>query len=195
MQMMTDLIHNFFSVEFIIGLVVGFVTNRGYQLIKVWWLDRHEPLPGGGHRDRRAALAVDLRYFAGVIAAAVALWSVYQTQANANEAHRITSEARTFAAETQACQAQLILAIKQRADITAIVTEQSNEQRDALANWLHTLLQPPENIAALRQDDPVRQQWAIDVTTSYFNQIQRSQVRQAVTDAKRQPLPDPYCPR
>lgn len=90
-------------------------------------------------------------------------------------------------------QKQLIVAINLNRGITAEYNEKANEQRTALADWLKTLLDPPPNIRNLSPSDPVRQQWGIDVTTRYYDTIQKAQRDQENADASRPRYPDPDC--
>lgn len=184
-----------FSWSFLVGVLVGFTLSRLLCLYRVIKLDREHPLPSGRHRSRFEAIAIDPRWFAGAIAVTVAAWSIIQTQHNADEASRITAEARQFAADTRACQADLIESIVTSRRLNNEYNALSAEQRNALADWLNTLLNPPAEIAALDGTDPVRQHWAVGVTAQYFSTLQRSQREQADNDEQKQrnPLPDPEC--
>jgi hypothetical protein len=187
------ILSNLYSWQFGIGLLVGFLLSRVWEIIKVCELDKQKPLPSGKHRSWRKAVQVDPRWFTGAIAIVFLLWSVYTTQANTSGNQRIAAEAKAFAAETRQCQRVLIVAIQAGRVVTSEYNRQSEEQRNALADWLRTLLSPPPEIARLDGSDPVRQQWAVDVTSAYFNNIQKSQQEQAATNGKRPPLPDPDC--
>lgn len=192
---MSGLIANLFSWTFAGGLLLGFLGSRLWALIKVCWADRRRPLPDGKRRDKWAAVAVDPRWIAGLIAVAVAGWSVFQTSSNADHARQITEDARAFAEETRNCQKILIDAIEARARISAENDRLSRIQRDALANWLRVLLNPPPEIARLPQDAPERQNWAIGATSATFRIIADAQRQQEVNEAERRahPLPAPSC--
>ena len=187
-----SIVTNLLSWSFAIGLVLGFLLSRIWELVKVCRLDKAKPLPDGKRRSKWRAVSIDPRYFTGLIAVCFLSWSEFTTQANADNNTRIAAEAKQFAAETRQCQKVLIVAINEGRAVTTEYNRESEEQRASLANWLRTLLQPP-NIARLAPNDPVRQQWAFDVTTLYFNTIEESARKQAVTDANRPPLPGLDC--
>lgn len=184
---------NLWSWSFGIGLLVGFLIDRAWEIVKVCRLDKRKPLPDGKHRSKWKAIQIDPRWLSGLIAVSFLFWSVYTTQANTNENKRIAAEAKAFAADTRQCQKVLIVAINAGRLVTTEYNRQSEDQRVSLANWLRTLLNPPPEIAQLDGGDPVRQRWAVDVTTNYFQHIQQSQDEQAKTDASRPALPDPDC--
>lgn len=188
-----SIVQNFMSWSFAIGLLIGFLGSRTWEVVKVCRADKRNPLPGGKKRSKWRAIQIDPRWLTGLIAVSFLSWSVYTTQANATANSRNAAEAKAFAAETRQCQKVLIVAINAGRTVTTEYNRQSQEQRTALSDWLRTLLQPPPDIAALPGNDPVRQQWAVDVTSNYFQTIQRSQSEQAVTDASRPALPDPDC--
>lgn len=192
---MTNLVTHLFSWSFVIGVVVGFALNRAAVLLRVCWLDRHQPLPDGSHRSKLRAVMIDARWFAGAIAISVAAWSVFQTQENTNQAARITVEAKVFAEKTRECQKILIQSITASRKLSNEYNALSAQQRDAVSDWISTLLSPPPNIAALDGADPVRQNWAIGVTAQFHATIQRSQIEQARNDEQRRAhqLPDPDC--
>lgn len=182
---------HFVSTGFAWGFILGFLANRMYCLLHAMWLDRHRPLPDGKHRSKLQAISIDPRAAAALVMILAVGWSLYRTQENTNTSARITAEAREFAAATRACQKQLIVAINLNRGITAEYNEKANEQRTALADWLKTLLDPPPNIRNLSPSDPVRQQWGIDVTTRYYDTIQKAQRDQENADASRPRYPDP----
>lgn len=184
---------HFVSTGFAWGFILGFLANRLYCLLHAMWLDRHRPLPDGKHRSKLQAISIDPRAAAALVMILAVGWSLYRTQENTNTSARITAEAREFAAATRACQKQLIVAINLNRGITAEYNEKANEQRTALADWLKTLLDPPPNIRNLSPSDPVRQQWGIDVTTRYYDTIQKAQRDQENADASRPRYPDPDC--
>lgn len=184
---------HFVSTGFVWGFILGFLANRMYCLLHAMWLDRHRPLPDGKHRSKLQAISIDPRAAAALVMILAVGWSLYRTQENTNTSARITAEAREFVAATRACQKQLIVAINLNRGITAEYNEKANEQRTALADWLKTLLDPPPNIRNLSPSDPVRQQWGIDVTTRYYDTIQKAQRDQENADASRPRYSDPDC--
>lgn len=192
---MSSAIANLFSWGFVVGVVLGFALSRAWCVYKVWRLDRVRPLPRGQRRSWWGAAAVDARYVAAAVGIGFLGWSIFQTQTNANEAHRITQEARMFALETRHCQQVLIAAIAQSGRITAENDAESESQRDALAAWLKALLNPPPDIARLNGADPIRQRYAIQVTERTNAIIDESQERQRQNEARRAPLPEPNCGR
>lgn len=190
---MIDVLSHLVSWSFGIGLLAGFLLSRLWEVVKVCWLDRRKPLPDGRKRSKWQAVQIDPRWLSGLIAVSFLTWSVITTNSNAANVTKVAEDAKAFAAETRHCQKVLIVAINAGRAITTEYNGQSQEQRNALANWLRTLLDPPADIARLPGDDPVRQRWAIDVTSEYFNHIEQLQKEQAATDASRPPLPDPDC--
>lgn len=206
---MPDVISPLFSWGFAVGVVVGFALNRTYHYLRVCWLEKRQPLPDGRHRSRLKAVQVDPRAFAAVVMIAVVGWSIFKTQANANEAARITEDARVFAAETRECQRQFNEALTVRARITSEDGELSNQLSDlrsdideATGTWINRLLNPPAEIAALPINDARRQAWNFDVTTVYFQRTDklRAQVRAVIAERKqkqrereRTGLPAPTC--
>ncbi|WP_431231463.1 hypothetical protein ACQ856_18045 [Mycolicibacterium psychrotolerans] len=183
---MSSVVANLFtSWTFWVGLLVGFVLSRAWCGLKAW---RH-------HRPVRPALTVDMRHVGALLGVAFMVWSVVQTNANADESHQIAAEAQRFAAETRQCQQVLITAIRQSRQITTENDAESEAQRDALAGWLRALLNPPPEIARLDGADPARQQYAIGVTERTNAAIDASQDRQRQNEARRAPLPDPDCGR
>lgn len=190
---MASVVEGLFSWGFVLGLVVGFCLQRGWHMVRAMWLNKHYPLSGG--RRRSCSPAVDMQRFAAVVMVGVVAWSVYKTSDNANDTSQLAADAQTVAKQNTDCQNELITAINRSREVTKAVNAESAKQRDALADWLRTLLSPPPEIRALPGDDPARQQWAIGVTTAYFNLIERSQRDQAAADAKRPELPEPNCDR
>lgn len=189
------ILENLWSWQFGSGMVAGFVLSRVWCLLRVMWLDKREPLPDGRRRSKWSAVSVDPRLLAAVIGALFLGWSVLTTQENATQNARIAADAKAFATATRQCQLQLIAAIRQSRQVSAENDVESEKQRDALAAWLGTLLNPPAEIAKLDGADPVRQRWAIDVTQASFAEMQASQDRQRRNEASRAPLPEPDCGR
>lgn len=195
---MDSVLVNLFSWPFVIGLVAGFLIDRAY---------RYALAVLAGRGDRWSAITIDGRWLAGVIAFGVAGWSIYQTQANANEAQRITNEATAFAQRTQDCQAALISAIIGSRRITADNDRLSIGERELLADqqrvqteWLGRLLNPPPEVADLDINDPVRKRYNIDITRGFLARSEEIRQRidviadeQRTTDKHRPPLPDPNC--
>ena len=99
-----DIVSNLISWGSLVGFVLGFATLRAYQVVKVCRLDKVKPLPDGRRRSKWEAVAIDPRYGAAAVGTVFLVWSVLQTQSNADEN-------KALSARTQACQARLIRAI------------------------------------------------------------------------------------
>lgn len=195
------------SWSLLVGFVLGFVANRAFHLLRVFWLERCRPLPDGRHRSKWDAVAVDPRWFAALVAVAFLGWSVFQTQDNATDNARIASDAKTFAAQVQKCQADLIASIIGSRKISADNDRLSQAERDLLAEgsrlsreWLGSLLLPPPDIARLTANDPERQKYTLDRTRTYFDQVGDVNRRidavhdeQQRNERERPALPDPQC--
>ena len=206
-----DIVSNLISWGSLVGFVLGFITSRVWQVVKVCRLDKARPLPDGRHRSKWKAIAIDPRYAAGAIAVVFLVWSVAQTQANADEN-------KALSARTQACQARLVTAITESRKVTAenerISFEDdklSQEERALLADlaryqsdWLGRIFDPPPDVDMLDRDDPVRERYVLDVTRGFFNRAaevnrridgihieQRDNERARPTS--RPALPDPNC--
>lgn len=198
---------NLWSMSFFVGLVCGFLLNRAYCLLHTLWLNRYRPLPSGRRRSLLDSISVNPRAIAALIGISVAFWSVYQTQANANENARIAAETRVFAIAVKQCQEQLIGAIIGSREITTDNDRLSVMERDLLAEtqriggeWVGGLLSPPADIARLDVNDPVRVQYNTGVTRWYFQRlgelnraIDAVQDEQAANAQSRPALPDPDC--
>lgn len=188
-----NLFHHLVSTQFAVGFLLGFVVNRIYCLAHTMWLDRYRPLPDGKHRSKWEALTIDPRAAAALVMILAVGWSVYRTQENTDRSVQITAEAKAFAEQTRACQKQLIRSINANRDVTKEYNAKAMEQRTALADWLKLLLDPPANIRGLAVNDPVRVQFNIDITTRYYDVIEKAQQEQLAADAARPRYPDPDC--
>lgn len=198
---------NLLSWSFVVGVVAGFALSRIWCVLKLFRLDRTDPLPNGRRRPKLEALAIDRRYLAGAVAVAFLSWSVLQTEANAEENARIAAGARDFAAAVQKCNAELIAAITGSRQITADNDRLSKEERALLADgqrasreWVGALLQPPADVAALPEGSAERIRYEIETTRNYFARIGRIQARidavhdeQNRNERERPALPDPQC--
>ena len=207
-----DIVSNLISWGSLVGFVLGFITFRVWQVVKVCRMDKARPLPDGRHRPKCwQAIAIDPRYAAGAIAVVFLVWSVVQTQANADEN-------KALSARAQACQARLITAITDSRKVMALNEQISfdddrllREERALLADlaryqaeWLGRILDPPADVAAADRSDPVRERYVLDVTRGFFNRAaevnrridgihieQRDNERARPTS--RPALPDPNC--
>ncbi|AYD84239.1 membrane protein [Mycobacterium phage Sizemore] len=201
------IVDDLWSWPFLAGVVAGFLLSRAWSMFKVWQLDRRYPLPGGRRRDVWAAAAVDARWVAGVVGALFLVWSVVQTQENANENARIAAEAKSFAAAVQQCQSDLIASIMGSRSVTTENDLLSVEERALLAEgqrlgheWLGSLVAPPPDIDRLGPSDPARSRYFIERTRVYFDQLADLNRRiEAIHDEQfsnqrtRPALPDPDC--
>ncbi|AKF14533.1 hypothetical protein SEA_CAMBIARE_31 [Mycobacterium phage Cambiare] len=216
---MGSVFSNLLSWSLVVGIVIGFVLSKLWQLARVCWADKHRPLPDGRKRSKWQAIATDRRWLVGMIAVAFLGWSVFTTSENATNNERNAREAAAFAARVQDCQAQLIAAIQQSRQVTAenekISADNdrlSQEERGLLADgqralveWVGKLIDPPDaRIKALDVNDPVRQQYGVDVSRGFFNRVGdinkrieaihgEQRANDAARPAQRAPLPDPDC--
>lgn len=196
-----NVLDNLWTWQFLAGVIVGFVLSRAWCVVKVVWLDRIQPLPGGRHRSKWNAVAVDARWVAGAIGALFMVWSVVTTQQNADENQRI-------AASVQRCNAELIAAINGSREVTTDNDRLSQAERDLLAEgsrlgreWLGSLLDPPPDVDRLAPADPARQRYIVERTRIYFDQIgdvnrgiSAVHAEQLRNQESRPALPDPSCP-
>ena len=214
-----SIVTNLLSWSFAIGLILGFLLSRVWEVVKVCRLDKRKPLPDGKKRSKWKAIAVDPRYFTALIAVCFLSWSVFTTQANTNDNRENAREATAFAGRVQQCQAALINAILDSRTVTARIEKLaadndrlSQEERRLLADgqrllveWVGKLLDPQDlRMKGLEVNDPVRQQYNVDVTRAFFvrageinTRIEAIHAEQARNDASRPAarpaLPDPDC--
>lgn len=214
-----SIVTNLLSWSFAIGLLAGFLLSRVWELVKVCRLDKRKPLPDGKKRSKWKALAVDPRYFTGLVAVCFLSWSVFTTQENTNDNAANAREATAFAGRVQQCQALLITAILDSRQVTARIEKLaadndrlSQEERRLLADgqrllvdWIGKLLDPQDpRVKGLDANAGARQQYNVDVTRVFFDRageintrivaIHQEQSRNdAARPAARPALPDPDC--
>lgn len=214
-----SILTNLMSWSFGIGLLAGFLLSRAWELVKVCRADKRNPLPDGRRQSKWKALQIDPRWLAGAIGVTFLFWSVYTTQGNTNDNRENAAEATAFAARVQQCQAQLITAIRDSRTVTAQIEKLaadndrlSQEERKLLADgqvllvqWVGKLLDPQDPaVKDLAPNNPVRQQYNVDVTRGFFNRAAEINTRimaihdeQDRNDASPPParpaLPDPDC--
>jgi len=162
-----------YSLPFLLGALVGLVLDRIIKCAEAKWLDKHDPLPDGkAHKPAGYS-----RTYVAALLAAMTLGYVLLTMI------RTENNYEGLAQELADCQA-----------INAQNDRLSREQRDlfldlneAETSWLTRLVAPdsPE-IAALDQNDPRREAWAIDVTIVYNERAGKlnEQIR-AISDRQR----------
>lgn len=214
-----SILTNFMSWSFAVSLVLGFLLSRVWEIVKVCRADKRNPLPSGKRRSKWKALSVDPRYFTGAVAVAFLFWSVITTQGNTDDNRENAREATAFAGRVQQCQAQLITAIIDSRKVTAQIERLaadddrlSQEERKLLADgqvllveWVGKLLDPQDpRVKDLSPENPVRQQYNVDVTRGFFirageinKRIVAIHEEQACNDAARPAarpeLPEPDC--
>ncbi|QPX62132.1 membrane protein [Mycobacterium phage Indlovu] len=197
---MTNVLNIVWSLPFLIGMAVGIAGQRLYCRMRARHDDRVHPLPDGKKRDPGG---INRMWIGGLIAAACVLYVLSQAQQTHDDTVRLSET-------TRQCQNDLIASIQRGREIQAENDDLSVRQRDLFADleelqgvWLTRLVQPdnPE-IAALDQNDPRRQHWAIDVTIVYNEraaklrkEVRDITVRQAELAEQRtkNPLPSPRC--
>lgn len=210
-----SIITNLWSTSFLVGLVSGFLLSRLWCLMKACWLNHRD----GRHRSIWGAVSVDRRWFVGMIAVGFLVWSVITTSENAADNQRNARQAAEFATRVQDCQKQLISAITESRQVTAenerLTSDNdrlSREERSLLADgqralveWVGNLVNPADpNVRNLDVNDPVRQQYGIDVSRAFFERAGRLNERivaihdeqdrnDAARPEARPPLPDPDC--
>lgn len=123
---------------------------------------------------------VKWNYVAYVAATAVFLWSVTQTYQN-----------------TQ-CNHQFNAALRARAAISDDDAKWALAKQNAIGGWLHDVVSPPPEIAALRATDPYNPritQWALTMSAHYNDIIQQATKEQDenLRERTRHPLPQPSC--
>lgn len=87
--------------------------------------------------------------------------------------------------------------LRERSAITSENDRLSIRQRELIYDWIHNLVFPPPDIAALPGSDPRRENWAINLTLETDRQFRASIEEQRSNDAIRaaNPLPPPTCGR
>lgn len=127
-----------------------------------------------------------------VVAVAVAVMGfLFIADQNSENARAV----RDLAIQTQRCQKEFNETLRVRGAITADNDRLSLVQRREFATWLHDIIFPPDNIAALPIDDPVRQEWGLTRTAQADAVIRRAQEEQDKNDQERarNPYPEPTC--
>lgn len=187
---LTQALSELFSLSGLIAFLLGMVATHFYYYVRCRYLDRSDP-DGKPHRMRYKstlilwALIIVTTGYIGV--------QQFETKSNLYELTIHTSQ----------CQADFNNALTARAAISADNDKWSAIQRKAIADWLHEILLPPPDIQEIRNHDPQfgtnprYVQWSIDVTTKYYNVIQKAQDEQDQNAKERadHPLPEPTCGR
>jgi len=177
-----------FSLSGLISFFAGIGVTRVYYWFRCRHLDKVDPR----HRPH-------VNRYRGL----VLLWGlVFVLTGYMGVQYQVTqTRVRNLSQETQDCQREFNTALIARSRIAAENDTWSAIQRRALADWLHEILLPPPHIADLRLNDPAfgsnpeYVQWSIDVTTKYYNIIQKAQDEQDenVRERAGHPLPEPTC--
>lgn len=183
--MISDILDKIMSWSFTGGFLLGLVCYRVYCVWKARQLDKAEPLPAG---DKHHVAGISRIWVAGVIAVGVALYSIAETQDNANRVSALSES-------TVACQREFNETLRERSRIAEQNDRLSLVQRDALADWIHELLNPPPEIAGLNPSEKDRQEWGLRITERYYGIIRFAQQRQRELAVERlaHPLPEPTC--
>lgn len=117
------------------------------------------------------------QYIAVPLAVATTLFMAIQTQQNAD------------------CVREFQQVLRDRSSVTSDNDRISQYQRKLVYEWIHNLVFPPPEIAKLNGTDPVRQQWAIDLTLATDKKFRQSIDEQRENDEYRagHPLPPATC--
>jgi hypothetical protein len=175
---------DFFQLSNFIFFVAGMFVARAWHCAKNrylnWSYGADMPQPKWGVRGTALIGAVILltgSVFVGV-----------QTQNNATTIRNLTTQ-------TQECYRQFSVALRARSAIGLENDQLSRVQRDAIANWLGALLNPPSEIRDLPQTAPARREWGLKVTQQYFAIIDDARKQEIANDQERaqHPLPEPNC--
>lgn len=126
---------------------------------------------------KRRTLVLDWRYVAIPFVFGIVAYIAAQTQQNAD------------------CVREFNQVLRERSSVTSENDQLSIRQRELIYDWIHNLVFPPSDIAALPGSDPRRQEWAIDLTLETDKQFRESIDEQRRNDAIRaaNPLPPPTC--
>jgi hypothetical protein len=189
-NLITDALGDLFSLTGLIAFVAGHLATRLYFYVKCRYQDHVDP-SNKPHTSSYRGLA-----FLWAMVFVISGYSGMQTYSTA-------AEVRQLSMDTAHCQEEFNRALKARAQITTDNDKWSAIQRRAIAEWLHEILLPPPDIQNLRDNDPNfgtnprYVQWSIDVTTRYYNIIQKAQDEQDANAKEREnhPLPEPACGR
>ncbi len=178
---MNPLSNLFSGPENIFWFVAGILSVQAWQWIKCKWKDRVDP-GGAPHRMKR------LNWFyiwTSLVLVSVALVGVQNA--------RTYTYAEQLAKDTQACQTEFNQALRARGQINAENDRWSLIQRTALADWIHSLIFPPPDIAALPPESGTRQQWILEQTAKADQIIRQAQDEQDRNIRERPAYPDPEC--
>lgn len=197
---MTAVLDIVWSIPFIIGMFVGIIGQRLYCRMAARHADKVDPLPDGSKREPGGISRV---WLGGLIAAATLVYILSQGQ----QTHDDTV---ALAQRTANCQADLIRSIARGREIGDENDALSVQQRELFAQleelqgvWLTRLVAPDNaEIAALDQNNPRREAWAIDATIIYNERaaklradVRKIADRQAelASQRKMNELPSPRC--
>lgn len=128
------------------------------------------------------------RYAGIAIGIAVIAFVSLQTQA-------AYSLAKNTALESASCQKEFYKALGNRARITGENDEISQNQRKIIYEWIHDLIFPPPPYNTMDPNDPLRQQYGLNLTINTDRAFHESLNRQDQLQNERDshPLPEPTC--
>lgn len=190
-----------YSVPFIIGAIVGCVGMRVYCRARAVWEDVHHPLPDGSHH---VVGGISSTWIAGLITVTTFGYVLMQ----AERAHDYTV---TLARDVVRCQAQFNQAVLDRDKISSendALSYRHRDLRDQLdgtySDWIHTIIDPPTDIAVLGFNDPRRESWTVAATRVYGIRVREIRDQIAAVDhqqdrleeyRRHHPLPELTCGR
>jgi hypothetical protein len=128
-------------------------------------------------RIQHRILIIQWKYIAVPLVLSIAAQMAFQNQQNAD------------------CVREFNQVLRDRSSVTSENDQISQQQRQLIYHWMHSLVFPPPQIARLPGDDPEREQWAINLTLETDRQFRESLDRQQEIDGFRaaHPLPPPTC--
>lgn len=126
---------------------------------------------------QRKVVIINWQYITIPLVVLLAAYMAVQNQQNAN------------------CVREFQQTLRERSAITSDNDRLSIEQRVLVYDWMHGLVFPPEDIAALPGSDPRREKYALDLTIATDKKFEASLEQQRENDARRaaNPLPPPTC--
>ncbi|MGV0793002.1 hypothetical protein [Mycolicibacterium sp. XJ1819] len=126
---------------------------------------------------QRRILVIKWQYIAVPFALAIVLYTAVQNQQNAD------------------CVREFNHVLRERASVTTQNDQISIEQRELIYTWIHALIFPPPDIAALHDNHPLRRDYALRLTIAtdmkFAELIEKQREYERVRAAN--PLPPPTC--
>lgn len=165
MNSLLNVLDRFFSVAAIIGYIVGAST----AMLILWIIDKREHTSRVHSMRLMAVIWAVMILFVGYVAIGI--------------------ERNTV------CIIEVLGTLSTRAQLSDQADDLSNRRDDAATEWLTTKDNPPTEIAALRWEDPVRQNWIHAQDAHYVGVIRELQVerKKALSDRSTYQVPESRC--